>query len=119
MGDLSPHFSRAEFACHCGCGFSTPNQALVDRLEEIRFMAGRPVTILSGCRCQHHNEKVGGAKHSQHVLGNAADIRIAGVAPETVAEFAAKVLRGHGGIGIYHSFTHVDVRPGSLARWRG
>lgn len=119
MGDLSPHFSRAEFACHCGCGFTVPNMALVELLEKLRAHVGKPIKIMSGCRCRHHNRVVGGAKQSQHTLGNAADIKIEGMTPDEVAHRAALLLNPGGGIGVYPSFTHVDVRAGGAARWRG
>ena len=60
------------------------------------------------------NKKVGGAKYSQHVQGKAADIVISGVTPYEVAKYAESL--GAGGIGLYNSFTHVDVRPGK-SRW--
>jgi len=36
MGDLSPHFSRHEFACRDGCGYDTPEPELLAALEELR-----------------------------------------------------------------------------------
>ena len=119
MGELSPHFSCAEFACHCGCGFTVPNRPLVDLLEKLRIEVGKPIHILSGCRCRMHNRNIGGAKNSQHTLGNAADIKINGMTPDEVAHHASIVMNHGGGIGIYKSFNHVDVRPGPTARWRG
>jgi len=119
MGDLSTHFSKSEFACHCGCGFNTPNKALLDVLEQLREKIGKPIQIMSGCRCRQHNRNVGGALQSQHTLGNAADIKIEGMKPIEVAEEASELLRSKGGIGLYKTFTHVDVRPGGMARWRG
>lgn len=119
MGDLSEHFSRSEFACHCGCGFNTPNGELLTKLEILRERIGKPIQIMSGCRCSQHNRNVGGALQSQHTLGNAADIKIEGMSPADVAMEAARILAGKGGIGVYKGFTHVDVRPGGMARWRG
>ena len=119
MGDLSTHFSRAEFACHCGCGFNRPNQELINKLEEMRRMAGKPIKVISGCRCRAHNRAIGGAVKSQHTLGNAADIIIDGMTPDEVAIVASNVLYARGGIGVYRTFTHIDVRPGGMARWRG
>jgi uncharacterized protein YcbK (DUF882 family) len=54
---------------------------------------------------------------SQHGKGTAADIRIAGVSVETLAE-AARAL-GAGGVGTYdrHQFVHVDVREQPYS-WR-
>ena len=119
MGDLSTSFSRKEFACNCGCGFDTVSEKLVKALQTLRDIAGKPIAITSGCRCVKHNKKVKGESNSQHLLGTAADIQISGMTPtrmkvlaECIAEFA------NGGIGIYSTFMHVDVR-GRKARWKG
>jgi uncharacterized protein YcbK (DUF882 family) len=47
----------------------------------------------------------------------AADIKVKGIAPEKVAAYAEKLLPGTGGIGVYDTFVHVDVRS-TKARWR-
>ena len=117
-----PHFSRDEFRCKCGkyCdGFPVePDEGLVKLLERIREHFGKPVTITSGIRCTSHNAAVDGASRSQHLYGTAADIKVKGVEPETVAAFAEGLLPGTGGIGRYSTFTHVDVRK-SKSRWKG
>ncbi|MEN6585978.1 MAG: D-Ala-D-Ala carboxypeptidase family metallohydrolase, partial [Sulfuricella sp.] len=74
---LSPNFTRAEFACKCGCGFAEPDPALVTGLQALRDALGKPIIITSGCRCAKHNTAEGGAKRSMHVAGKAADIRVA------------------------------------------
>ncbi|WP_238442393.1 D-Ala-D-Ala carboxypeptidase family metallohydrolase [Desulfofalx alkaliphila] len=114
---LTANFKEGEFACPC-CGRLKINIRLVHLLERLRSGLGNyPVVITSGYRCPQHNRRVGGATGSEHVLGNAADIRVQGTAPEKVAS-AAEGL-GFPGVGRYSSFTHVDVRLGHLARWRG
>lgn len=51
-------------------------QLLVDNvLEPLRVHYGRPIIITSGFRCEKLNKAVGGSPTSQHVLGQAADIR--------------------------------------------
>lgn len=120
MGDLSPHFSRHEFACKDGCGFDTMDYATVQILEEVREHFGVPVTINSGCRCVSHNKAVGGASGSQHVYGRAVDIVVQGVAPSEVADWLERgPMVGRGGVGRYPSFTHVDSRTSGPARWSG
>ena len=37
-------------------------------------MYGKPITVNSGYRCPKLNDAVGGAKNSQHMRGEAADI---------------------------------------------
>lgn len=114
--NLSTHFKRSEFACKCGCGFSDINQHLIDVLEDVRGHFNAPVIINSGCRCERHNRAVGGKPHSQHVLGNAADIRVKNVSPEQVANYLESKYTDKFGIGRYRAFTHIDVRE-TTARW--
>lgn len=104
------YFTKAEFACRCGCGFDEINPVLVEILDAMRGHLEIPCKVNSGCRCAAHNKAVGGAKHSQHLLGNAADIRFAGVTPAVVAELAMQY--GATGTKVYAAFTHVDCRPG-------
>lgn len=121
MGDLSKHFSKHEFACKCGCGFGLKdgdvNPDLINRLEEIRTYFGKPISILSGCRCKKHNTKIGGAEHSQHLLGTAADIIVKDTSPVKVFDYINRAYL-LGGTGKYRLFTHVDVRK-NKAVWNG
>jgi zinc D-Ala-D-Ala carboxypeptidase len=57
-------------------------------LEPIRDLFGAPVIILSGFRSLGLNRYIKGAVNSQHMLGQAADIRIPGVSP---ADTQAKI----------------------------
>lgn len=44
-------------------------------LQPIRDKYGKPITITSGYRCPKLNAAVGGSKTSQHMKGQAADIK--------------------------------------------
>lgn len=49
---------------------------LVDTvLDPLREAYGKPIIVTSGYRCPRLNSSVGGSKTSQHVHGQAADIR--------------------------------------------
>jgi len=48
-------------------------------LEKIRIHFGRPLMINSGYRGPKLNKAIGGAKNSQHMTGQAADIEIPGM----------------------------------------
>lgn len=115
---LSPHFKVREFACSDGTDTVFVSPALVEVLEKVRAHFGKPVTINSGYRTEAKNKAVGGAAYSQHKYGLAADITISGVTPAKVAAYAETLLPGTGGIGIYKSFTHIDVRK-IKSRWKG
>ena len=54
----------------------------------------------------------------QHLYGMAADIKVSEVTPKKVADYEETLLQGTGGIGIYDTFTHIDVRT-TKARWNG
>lgn len=115
---LSTNFRVREFACKDGTDviFISPN--LVSLLQKIRTHFGKAVTITSAYRTPGHNKSVGGTTYSQHLYGTAADIKVSGVSPQKVAAYAETILPGKGGIGIYDTFVHIDVRA-SCSRWRG
>ncbi|SFU01434.1 D-Ala-D-Ala carboxypeptidase family metallohydrolase [Halomonas saccharevitans] len=114
---ISPHFQRAEFACSCGCGFDTIDTESLAVLEDVREHFGAPVIVTSGCRCPAYNTRIGGAEHSQHILGRAADIQVKGIAPARVQDYLTARYPGRYGIGRYATFTHVDTRTDGPARW--
>jgi len=109
---LSDHFTTDEFACRCGCGFGhregDVSLALIDTLEEIRELIGRPIKIASGCRCEEHNRDCGGVENSAHLRGAAADIVVYGGEDRYLVIGAAYEV-GAFGIGVARSFVHVDV----------
>ncbi len=126
MGDLTANFSKSEFDCNDGSAM--PMDVLVnvqeqaENLQVIRDFVDRSITVNSGYRSPTYNKKIGGAKNSQHLLGNASDIKIKGISPKEVADIIEGLIRigaiEQGGIGIYSSFTHYD-RRGTKARWNG
>jgi uncharacterized protein YcbK (DUF882 family) len=117
MGDLSVHFYRHEFVCHC-CGSFQLDPKLLEALEALRTLAAVPVVVLCGYRCPEHNRRVGGRPNSQHLHGKAADIRIATLGLQSMYELTLRIPRfAAGGIGVYdRDFLHVDVRE-HQARW--
>ncbi len=114
--NLSKHFTDDEFLCHCGCGEKAIASSLVRLLEKIRVHFGVPVKVTSGRRCKIWNKAVGGTRSSQHLKGKAADIQVKGISPDQVADYVESLWRLGGGLGRYHTFTHVDVRW-NKARW--
>lgn len=115
---VSEHFCVKEFRCSDGTDPVCIDEGLVDILEFVRSKFGKPVFINSGYRTPLHNEKIGGAKFSQHIYGRAADIVVDGVKPEVVYNFLCEVFPKSYGFGLYSSFVHVDCRK-NKARWKG
>lgn len=85
---LTAHFQLEEFtrsatATKCGID-NTPNEEQIanlkalceEVLEPLRQHIGKPVVISSGYRCPKLNAAVGGVSNSQHMKGEAADLRI-------------------------------------------
>ena len=67
MGDLSKNFSRYEVQCSCGCGASWFSLKLVEKLQHVRDVVGKPMTITSGVRCEAFNLKIKGSLVSNHM----------------------------------------------------
>ena len=109
---LQPNFKISEFTCKCGsrgCHITLHDPQLSEKLQALRLLCGKAITINSGYRCAAHNEAVGGSVNSYHTRGMAADIKAKGISPEGLARMAETV--GFRGIGLYQSFVHVDTRP--------
>jgi uncharacterized protein YcbK (DUF882 family) len=69
-----------------------------------------PVTVNSTCRSHGHNARVGGARQSHHLTGNAADFRINGDTRRVLAFLGAHRSVGglkHYGGGVFH----IDTGP--------
>lgn len=107
---LSEHFKVREFRCKDGSDPVFVSESLVGILEAIRLHFGTAVHINSAYRTPQHNANEGGVKTSQHTYGLAADIRVDGHTPAEVYALADQLLGEHGGVGIYDTFVHVDVR---------
>lgn len=122
MGDLSPHFNKSEFACH-HCGkLPQVAQSLIDGLEQLRALAGQRVFINDGYRCPQHNQQVGGAPNSMHIVGRATDIQIDQQTTLQTLELVKQIsVFTAYGLYVAEHFVHVDVRPpsapGHIATW--
>ena len=120
---LTNNFSLSEFQCKCGCKMPADVEEnikeLADNLQVLRDVIGR-IDLTNAYRCKEHNADVGGATDSQHIKGKAADIKSSTLNPSEIASVVDDLMKIEwfkiGGIGIYNTFTHVDIR-GVRARW--
>jgi uncharacterized protein YcbK (DUF882 family) len=121
---ITNNFNLQEFDSKCGR--EMPSQVvtniieLAKNLQVLRDEVKKSIQITSGYRSPEHNAKVKGAKNSMHVLGMAADIKVAGMTPKQVAEVIERLIAEkkmkEGGIGIYKTWLHYDIRN-TKARW--
>jgi len=124
MAKLTKNFSLEEFKCKDGSDI--PNNVLSNitelakNLQVLRDALNKSISITSGYRSPKYNAKIGGVKNSQHVKGTASDIQIKGMTPKEVALVIEGLIASgkmkQGGIGIYPSWVHYDIR-GVKARW--
>mgnify|MGYP003642468679 CR=1 FL=1 len=120
---LTENFNLSEFECNCGCSmpdFVKKNVIeLAENLQVLRDAVGK-LDLTNAYRCKEHNADVGGAVNSQHVKGKAADLKSSTMSPSEIAIAVDDLMKSEkfklGGVGIYNTFTHVDIR-GSRARW--
>ena len=123
---LTENFSLSEFRCKDGTDVPEDLmdhvKELAENLQVLRDVIQKPIIIISGYRSPKYNRKIGGARRSQHMSAKAADIIVKGMTPDEVkAEIVKLIKEGKmksGGIGLYTTFTHYDVR-GRNARWYG
>lgn len=112
------HFNKdtdKRLTCPC-CPEQDVLPAVYIVLEMIRNHFGRPVKINSGYRCINHNKQVGGVPDSKHTQGLAVDVVVVGIPSKMVYEFLDNHFPNSFGLGLYNTFTHVDVRS-KKARW--
>lgn len=117
MTQLTEHFSEDEMKCPC-CNVCTMDQYFMDKLERYRAGLGFPLKVNSGYRCAKHNEEIGGASSSRHLVGRAADICwIDKTATQKYHMVMQAKAVGFTGIGIAKTFIHVDNRATGKALW--
>lgn len=87
-------FKREEFRCKCGGRYcngypAEMQEAVVKIADAARAHFGKPAHVISGLRCQQWNAHEGGVANSQHMYGEAIDLRIDGVDSETLRQFVS------------------------------
>lgn len=121
---VTKNFNLNEFNSKCGRPMPENIKKniieMIHNLQVIRDEVKVPISITSGYRSPEHNAKVKGAKDSQHVKGTAVDFKVQGLKPKEVALIVERLIKDgkikQGGIGIYPSWVHYDIR-GVKARW--
>ena len=116
MVDLSKNFSRYEVHCSCGCGASWVSPKLIEKLQHVRDVVGKPMTITSGVRCEAFNSSINGSLVSSHMpdadrMGLAVDIACTNsIDRYELVEVAQKFFKRIGIAGEGKgNFVHLDV----------
>ena len=112
-------FDREEFRCQCGgkyCnGFpAEPKEQLVRIADQLRRNLGVPVSVISGLRCERWNAIQGGVANSQHMYGEAMDIKAQGKSQARVEQ----ELDAIGGVRYHYPIknsnnVHFDIPKGA------
>lgn len=111
------YFTRQELRCKCGgryCGGfpAEPREDLVRLAEAAREHFGRPAHVVSALRCTTWNALSGGVANSQHMYGEAMDLRIDGVSGQQLYEY----FRSRSGVRYCYQINdtnvHFDVPKG-------
>ena len=112
------YFTREEFRCRCGgrycSGFPAEmRREVVQVCDRARKHFGRPGHVVSGLRCPRHNASQGGVENSQHIFGEAVDLRIEGITGEELLEFVQVQPEVRYAYRINSTNVHFDIPKGA------
>lgn len=115
--DEIEHFDRSEFKCKCGGKYcngypAEMQEAVVKIADAARAHFGKPAHVISGLRCQQWNAHEGGVVNSQHMYGEAIDLRIEGVPAETLRQFVSTQPGHRYSYCINSTNVHFDIPKG-------
>jgi uncharacterized protein YcbK (DUF882 family) len=114
---LTKNFGRRELKCPC-CDQCEMDPEFMKKLQELRDIMGRPMSINSGFRCASHNEAVGGSKASRHRIGLAADCSTVDWSSTDLYRLIKEAQAlGFKGIGIGKTYVHLDMRDDKAKMW--
>lgn len=127
MGTISKNFSYSEFeasptakAKHIVNVITTfeirdaVKALTLSVLQPLRDIYGKPMEINSGYRCPRLNAEVGGVPTSQHVKGEAADIKTGNQTESyrlaRLAKTTPSIMREIDQLIVYETFIHISHR---------
>ncbi len=113
---ITMFFRPSEFECPC-CGMYLMDDLTVVRLDILRRRCGFPIIIESAYRCAKHNqdEKIKGATHSMHLLGQAVDIKSRLMTSSELHMIVMMGLNLFDGFGMGLNRLHFDTRDNPTA----
>lgn len=122
--NLTKNFTREEFDCSDGTIvpllYKQNVIELAQNLQVLRDYLNEAIYVSSGFRTKKYNKQIGGVDDSQHLEAKAGDLSVKSLTPlqlaKTIEKLIAKGKMKQGGIGVYKTFVHYDIR-GTKARW--
>lgn len=110
------YFTREELRCKCGGQFcngfpAEPQELLVRLADRARKHFGAPAHNVSCLRCPVWNARSGGVANSQHMYGEAMDIRIDGVTADELLAWFKKQPEVRYCYKINATNVHFDIQP--------
>ena len=111
------NFTPKEMRCqHCGADGIKPE--LMNALQKLREVYGKPMRVTSGYRCPQHPIEAKKASPGAHASGLAVDIGVEGAEAYQVMKLAFEL--GFTGIGVNQKgtgrFIHLDVAGAPFPR---
>ena len=117
---IGSKFTTQEFGCPCGCGFGDKEEHidsnLINKLNMMRILYGKPMVVTSGARCTEYNASVGGTENSAHLphyhTGQCRAVDL--LVTESIQRFSLvshALGTGIERIGLGSNFLHFDVAP--------
>lgn len=102
------NFAQSELACPC-CGLAEMHPEVVDLLQAMRTIHGRPIQVTSGYRCEKHNRDIG-SKTLNHPHGWAVDLECSNSTYRLELLDLARAVRFRR-IEIGTKHVHLDLNP--------
>lgn len=111
-------FTREEFRCKCGGRFcdgfpAEMKRPVVELADRVREHFGKPALVVSGLRCEIHNANEGGVWNSQHMYGEAIDLRILDVSAADLLAFVKQQPETRYAYAINDYSVHMDIQRGA------
>ena len=111
-------FTREEFRCKCGGRFcdgfpAEMKRTVVELADRAREHFGKPALVVSGLRDQEWNRIQGGVESSQHMYGEAIDLRIDGVSAVDLLAYVKQQPETRYAYAINDTNVHFDIPKGA------
>lgn len=112
-------FERSETASRLGIDNTIKHELVRNNIKELvyhileplRDELFEPIYINSGYRCMELNNALKATPTSQHVMGQAADIRVRGYTPYEIAKTIIALGLPFDQLGLYDHFVHISISP--------